>query len=341
MKANLGEITRALDSPPPHIRLFVIFGPDEAGAQALAKRLARSMGADAERIDLDGATLKVDPARLADEAASSSLFGGKRWIRLQPAGEESITAIKALLETPAADNPVIALLGGVRATNALVKLALDNPAALAYQAYLPEEKDAVPVAIALARECGVRLAPEAARVLVQASGNDRSIVAQEVEKLSLYLDAGPDRPVDAGIEHLQAIGAASNDGELGSLVDAVLDGRGDTLAAELARLAMGNVRDIPVLRAVGRRAQLLANMRIEVDGGRNPVQVVEARGKAIFWKDKAAIIRQLTRWDAPRLATLLTRLSQAERAVKAPASLGTLVADHELAEVTRAAARLR
>ena len=36
------------------------------------------MGAEAERVDLSGAELKADPARLADEAASISLFGGAR-----------------------------------------------------------------------------------------------------------------------------------------------------------------------------------------------------------------------------------------------------------------------
>src|SRR3546814_7311952 len=66
----MGQIERALDAPSADIRLFLLHGPDDAGSQALTKRLERAMGPDAERIDLDGAALKIDPARLADEARS-------------------------------------------------------------------------------------------------------------------------------------------------------------------------------------------------------------------------------------------------------------------------------
>src|SRR3546814_1879050 len=78
--------------------MFLLHGPNVAGSQALTKRLERAMGPDAERIDLDGAALKIDPARLADEAASISLFGGARWIRVTLAGDEALPAIEGLLQ---------------------------------------------------------------------------------------------------------------------------------------------------------------------------------------------------------------------------------------------------
>ena len=53
------------------------------------------MGANAERIDFDGAALKSRPGALADEAASLSLFGGKRWVRVTGMGEESLAAVEA------------------------------------------------------------------------------------------------------------------------------------------------------------------------------------------------------------------------------------------------------
>ena len=82
MKVKEPQITKALDNPDGTVRLYLLYGPDDSGSRALAARLERAMGPDAERIDLDGATLKEDPARLADEAASFSLFGDKRHIRV-------------------------------------------------------------------------------------------------------------------------------------------------------------------------------------------------------------------------------------------------------------------
>ena len=70
MKANAGQIARALDGADPAYRLFLLYGPDEAGSRDLAARLPKKLGSDAERIDFTGAQLKADPALLADEAAS-------------------------------------------------------------------------------------------------------------------------------------------------------------------------------------------------------------------------------------------------------------------------------
>ena len=75
MKANKGQIERAFDAPDGSFRLFLLYGPDDASSRALLPRLVRALGPDAEKVELDGPTLKADPARLADEAASFSLFG--------------------------------------------------------------------------------------------------------------------------------------------------------------------------------------------------------------------------------------------------------------------------
>ena len=71
-------ITARLDRPSDDVRLYLLHGPDEAGAGELAARLARAMGEGAERVDLDGATLRTRPGLLAEEAASMSLFGERR-----------------------------------------------------------------------------------------------------------------------------------------------------------------------------------------------------------------------------------------------------------------------
>jgi DNA polymerase-3 subunit delta len=90
LKANRGQIERALDAAgqtsAADIRFFLLYGPDEAGSQSLSRRLERAMGPGAERVDLDGPTLRDDPARLTDEAAAFSMFGDKRWVRISGMG---------------------------------------------------------------------------------------------------------------------------------------------------------------------------------------------------------------------------------------------------------------
>ncbi len=341
MKANANEIARALDAANGPVRFFLLYGPDEAGSAALARRLERAMGQEAERIDLDGSTLKADPARLVDEAASISLFGGRRWIRIQPAGDEIAAAVASLLEADVAGNPVVALAGALKPSSPLVKLALDHKLALAHPSYVPDARDAAQIAETLAREAGLRLPRDLGRTLAISCSNDRSIMAQEIEKLALYLDAAPDRPAEATADALEAIGASNPDGELSKLVDAIMGGQPGRVGAEIARLGQSGIAGIPVLRALFRRLILLAALRRDIDGGQSPAAAVEARGKAIFFKEKPAITDQASRWPADRLAALADKLLAAERALKSSGTAGEILAEAEMLTISRFAARRR
>jgi DNA polymerase-3 subunit delta len=120
-----------------------------------------------------------------------------------------------------------------------------------------------------------------------------------------------------------------------------MSGHPDRAASELAKLAQSGLSGIPVLRALFKRTVLLAALRKDVDAGRTPADVVEARGKAIFWKEKPAITDQTGRWTSDRLAILADRILKTERALKSSGSAGELLADAELITIARAATRRR
>lgn len=338
MKANANQIRAALDRPSADIRLYLLHGPDEAGARALAAQLARALGSEAERIDLEPATLRSDPARLADEAASLSLFGGIRFIRVEGMGEESVEAVQALLDAPRAGNPVVAVAPGVKASGKLVKLAIAAPGALSFACYVPEGADAERLAEQLARDHGMRLAAGSAARLVGASGGDRAVMARELEKLALYLDAAPDRPHELDTEALDAVGADLGEGELSAAIEAVVDGRIADLAAELARLDGAGVSPVPLLRQLARRLMTLAELRAEVDAGSGLAAVVERHN--IFFKERAATQRALRRWPSARLAEAVSRARAGERAIMAASNAGNIMAEQALTGIARLAARL-
>jgi DNA polymerase-3 subunit delta len=341
MKANRAQIERALDGAGAEHRLYLLYGPDESSSRDLAARLARALGTEAERIDLDGATLKSDPARLADEAASISLFGGRRFLRVEPAGDESVEAVEALLSATAAGNPVVMIAGTLRKDSKLVKLALAHPAILAFASYAPEGGDADRLATAMARDAGLRVRPDVARRLASATGGDRALLAREIDKLALYLDAAPDRPRDLDHEALDALGAAIEEGDLSRLVEAVMGGDPAAADAELARLGGEGIEGIPILRALLRRLHLLAPLRAEVAEGNSVSAVMASAGKSLFWKEKDAVARELSRWSPEALATAVARIAEAERLVKSSGFPGNAATEEELLVVARAAARKR
>ena len=58
-------------------------------ALALAKTVCEDLKDPFRVVDIGGDALKGDPARLADEFGAMSLMGGRRVIRVRPAGEET------------------------------------------------------------------------------------------------------------------------------------------------------------------------------------------------------------------------------------------------------------
>lgn len=341
MKANRPQLDRALRTPG-ETRFFLFHGPDESGSQSLVKTLAAAAGPDAERVDLAGSDLRQDPARLADEAASISLFGGARYIVVEPAGDEAVPAVEALIEAPRAGNPVALVAGALKPASKLLKLALAEPSALAFASYTPEGREAERLVTDMARSEGLTVRPDLARRLAESCAGNRALIEQELRKLALFLDASPEAPRPLDHDALDAVGAASEEGDLSRLVDSVGSGDGAMLQGELLRLRSEGIEGIPLIRAVLRRMTLLTRLRAEVEAG-NSVGAVMASpaAKSVFWKEKDSVGAQLGRWRADLLARTVSRLVEAERQVKASGGLGPLAADEELLAICRQAARLR
>lgn len=325
-----------LEAPDADTRLYLLHGPDEAGAHALAAMLGKALGAGVERIDFDGAMLKGNPGRLTEEAASPSLFGEQRYIRISAAGEESLEALTLLLAAERTVYPVVAIAPTVRKTAKIVKLAEGARHAAACACYVPEGAEATRMITAMAREQGLRLGPHVADHLLSATGGDRAVVAQELEKLALFLDAAPDRPADADLDAILAIGADLADDGMFAAIQAIVSGDARTAGAELGTIAADNAT-IPMLRQLARRLMTLAEMRAEVECGDSVESVIERH--RIFWKEKPATVQALRKWSSPQLARAIERIRATERAAVAPANAGPILAEQDCLAIARTAAR--
>lgn len=335
MKAAKQSIGRAVDQPGPDIRFYLFHGPDDAQSRALGDRLVQALAAS--RFLIAASSIKSDPAMLADEAGAMSLFGGVRIVWIEPAGDEITPAVEALLDVPSIESPVVAIAGSLRKTSALLKLAEASRHALAFAAYAPEGADAARMVSDVGRRVGLKINPELAAQLADSCGNDQAIVAQELQKFALYIDASPQSPKELERDAVEAVGAELVEGNVPRLADLALAGNLSELADELARLPL-NV-EIPVVRAVQRRLLMLAPARARIDRGETPDAVMTSLGKSLFWKDKPLVGRLLSLWDSKGLATVAERASQLERALMfrhAP-KLETL--GEELMAIGRAARR--
>jgi DNA polymerase-3 subunit delta len=298
-----------LDRPDPATRFYLFYGPDEGQSRGLAERLLNAL--EAEKSVFSAQSAKSDPASLADEAGAIGLFGGKRALWIEPAGDEITAAVEALLEAPQTESPVIAVAAGLRKTSALVKLAESDAHALAHVSYELGEREAEQLVQEFARAEGLRLGSGIASRIASAAGNDRGIVRQELAKIALYLNAATGSPAEVDGEVLDSIGAGS-EGDSSRIGDLALSGELEGLTHELDAAA-GESDPIPILRALQRRLLMLAPIRAQVDRGARPHDAVTSAGKSVFFKEKDLVARLVSLWDSKSLARVLERSGELER----------------------------
>lgn len=313
MKVNKGSIGRAVDQPNASIRFYLFHGPDEAQSRALAARLLEALGAT--KFVLSAGAIRSDPAALVDEAGAMSLFGGKRLVWIEPATKDIEEGVVALLEGAETESPVVAIAGSLTKTSALLKLAETSPLAVAYASYAPEGQDAERMVIDVGRRFGLKISSPVAARLADAAENDQAIVAQELQKLALYIDASPHSPKELDHSAIDEVGAFSAEGDFQGLADLALAGNIDELSEELARLPAGGSEGIPVVRSLQRRLLMLAPARARVERGERLDAVMASLGRTLFWKDKSTVQQMLQKWTAEDLATVADRAGKLERSL--------------------------
>ena len=150
--------------------------------------------------------------------------------------------------------------------------------------------------IEVGRRFGLQGQPAVAARLADGCGNDQAIVAQELQKLALYIGASPQ----------SAEGARSRGGRRGrrrccpratscGSPTSRWPASSAELAEELARLPPGGTEAIPVVRALQRRLLMLAPTRARVERGERPDAVMTSLGRSLFWKDKPLVEQLLSR----------------------------------------------
>ncbi len=313
------DVEREMAKPSPGYKAFLFFGPDLGLVHERAERLAKSVVpdlTDAFRVsDLDEASLGGDPARLADEAASISMMGGRRVVRVRGAGAAVAKAFETFLDDPQGDALVVVEGGDLAKGAGLRKLFEDADNAAAIACYPDSARDLPAVVRDSVKAAGLSISAEALDDAVSRLGNDRGVTRRELEKLALYAHG------QTRIE-LEDVRAVMGD-EAEARVEEACDGAGEgdfkRLDTALERLWAEETSPVQVVRAALSHFQRLALAKAKSEQGETLDGVLRSLRPPVHFSRQSSFKAQVARWNAQRLGEALDMLLDTEALCKTTA----------------------
>ncbi len=342
MKVPTAKADSFARHPDPAVRAVLVYGPDEGLVRERAETLARSVVEDLSdpfRVgELNGTAVAQEPARLYDEAAAQALTGGRRVLRIRPAGDELAPIMKEFLAAPPGDALVVLQAGDLPGRSSLRKVMEAAASGAALPCYRDDPGSLAGLLDAMLAEEGLSASREATAYLGASLGADRQLTRREIEKLALFKGPG------GGEITLDEAVASVGDTAFLTLEDlafAVAEGDRGLVERTAQRGQDEGLNGVAMLRTVGRHLQRLHLASGVMAAGASGDQALARLRPPVFWKQKSRFLEQCRRWTPARLARALEQLIEAERRCKTSGAPAELLARRTLLELAAKAPRPR
>ena len=333
-----GDVDGVLRRPNPQIGVFLFYGPDMGLINERARLVAERSVDDAsdpfQMIRIDGDDIAADPGRLADEAGTMGLFGGKRAIWVKATSRNIAPAVDAVLKGELQDTVIVIEGGDLQKSSPLRTLCERSQKALALPCYADEARNLGAVVDEALKAGGFSIQRDARTVLIASLGGDRLATRGELNKLMLY--AHGQREIT--LADVDAIMSDVSSLAMDAVIDAAFAGEGTDLETGSRRLAAEGVNASVLLGAALRHALMLLTARLSVEEGRSIPAVMETM-RSLHFRRKPLVERQLQRWTSESLKNALTLLQTNLLQTRRLANLDDTIAAKTLLDIARAARR--
>jgi DNA polymerase-3 subunit delta len=301
----------------------LLYGTDEESISDMAREIQKVWsGGDVTVVE--AASLRGQQGTLQDLLGSQSLFGGRALIIVQGAEDQHGNLLIPILGAQHANAFLIAA-GSLRKNSALRTVAegTRNCAVLAFH----EEGEAAQV-LRIRRngsDLGLNFEPGAAERLLELCGGNRSLIAAELEKLSLL-------QLEGGKVALKTVAESCGEqGELdfNSICDSMLDGNVADLDRALASAleAADSSAVLPMLQSYLTR---LAAVRAAAEEGLSWEAAFQKAKPPIYFGQQTQVRRQLSGLTLEALLRLQLAVQQIVLEQRSAGSMGALVAARAL-----------
>lgn len=338
------EVERYLNRPNPAHSVFLIYGPDSGLVSERAKILAKYSGADLEdpfaTIKLDAEEAASNPSRVADEAHTVSMFGGKRLVWIRGSTQKNLAAcIQPILDTQPKDAVVLIEAGDLKKSAPLRSRIEKAGGAIALPCYADQEKALDSIIDQELATSHLTIDRDTKLLLKGLLGEDRMASRAEIRKLCLYC-TGQSEITQADI--LAIVGDASALA-IDSIVDSAAIGDVATMEHTYKRVLARGTSVIQITLALQRHFQLLHMARSNMEANREQAaSAVKKMRPPVNFQRKDKVTRALASWPLPALTRVLKRIDDVSLEARAHAGLSeTLVSTALLAITIEAGQRQR
>ncbi len=337
------DIEPFLKKPDFSRSVILLYGPDAGLVSERADVLAQKSGVDLSdpfcliRMDADDAA--SDTARIADEAHTIGMFGGKRLIRISGNTRRDLAkAVKPVLDTPPEDAIILIEAGDLKKNAGLRKQLEASPASLAIPCY--QDTDAA-IEQLIDEEIiakGLSIDRETRLLLKSMLGDNRMVSRGELSKLAIYCEGKTSVTAD---EIHEIVGDASKL-VMDDVIDSTATGDSAKLQVVLPKaVEAGNAPDI-ILLGVLKHYQMLQSARSKVELQRQIASnVISGMRPPIHFARKAAVTTAVNIWTLERLTRALSRLDKAMLECRQKAGISQALCSTTLLALSLEAAALK
>jgi DNA polymerase-3 subunit delta len=308
--------------------VVLVFGPD---AGLVSERVNALVQASVDDVNdpfalarLEGDTLAAEPSRLADEAQTMPLFGGRRAVWVKAGSKNIAAAVETLLSVAKLDCRVVIEAGDLRRNAPLRVLCERAKNAAALPCYADSERDRARLIDDEMRAAGLTLAPEARALLIPLLGGDRAASRSELRKLTLYASGSGRIEVD----DVTAVVSDASALALEDIVDAAFAGRPAELEALLAKARTAGTSAGSLLFNAQRQLAQLHRWRIAIEDGA-PVSL-DAVQPPVHFRRKVLVEAALKAWSVARLTVAMAELAAAALDSRRRPALADTIAERAL-----------
>ncbi|MGE3148492.1 MAG: DNA polymerase III subunit delta [Pseudorhodoplanes sp.] len=327
------EIDSFIRRPDAGKPVILVFGPDAGLVRERAKALAVSAVDNPDDpfslVRIEGDEIAADPARLADEANTIPLFGGRRAVWVKPTGRNILPSVEALLDAPPKECRVVIEAGDLR-KNAPLRAAVERAkAGAAIPCYADGERDIERLIDEEMRAAGLTIAADARAVLLPLLGGDRQASRGELRKIALYAHGRK----DVTLEDILAVVADASALALDGAIDAAFAGRLAEAESQYAKVQADGAAPSTILSAALRYLSQLHRMRLAVEEGMQPAGAVESARPPIHFKRKSLVETALRVWSTARLMRVMQQLAEAILETRRQPALAASIAQRTILSI--------